>query len=173
MTKVFHVAFSQILIVLMCFSVNSIAADSHEYKKPEDVVAWLYRDFAWEAIMGHTYWKNGSLLNQPREILSLYFSDELVSLILKDRECVREKHELCNLDFNPIFVSQDPAATDLEISPADQSSTVHVQFIYPSNMKRIELDFKVERTTRGWRISDIVYKEFLPLRKILSMELNK
>lgn len=156
-----------IVVASTSYPIPSSAANSHEYRKPEDVVAWLYRDFSWVAVMGDQYWKNDSLIEQPRQILALYFSDELVSLIMKDREYVKETHELGNLNFDPIFASQDPSADDLKISSVDKSDMVHVQYVCPYNQKQIKLDFKVERTTHGWRISDIVYENGVSLKKIL------
>jgi hypothetical protein len=61
------------LILSICLSISPIAADRQEYKKPEDVVAWLYRDFAWEAIM--IYRPFEVLINQPKEVLEQYFSE--------------------------------------------------------------------------------------------------
>jgi len=147
--------------------LHAIAADSHDYNKPEDVVAWIYRDFAFDAIMP-LYWKNASLAQQPGKTLLLYFIDELASLILKDSQCVKQTHEICNLDFDPIFASQDPGAMDLEVSPADKSNTVHVQFKYPSNGEKISLSYKVEKTPQGWRIRDIIYSNFGSLKKLLT-----
>lgn len=154
-----------ILTVSICLPSTSFAI-SREYRKPEDVVAWLYRDFSWEATMGGQF-LNESLIEQPKEVLSLYFTDEMVSLIMKDRACVKATHELCNLDFDPIFVSQDPSAVDLEVSPADKSNTVHVRFRYASNQERVDLDFKVEKTAHGWRVSNIIYGHGKSLLKIL------
>lgn len=141
---------------LVAMPLDTMAADTHVYEKPEDVVAWVYRDFAFNAIMT-LYWKDASLIEQPKEILLLYFTDELASLIIKDRQCVEETHEICNLNFDPIFASQDPGAMDLEISPADKSNTVHVQFTYPGNGQKISLSYGIEKTPRGWRIKDIIY----------------
>lgn len=151
----------------MCFSFTAFAGEARKYNKPEDVVAWLYRDFAWEAVMD-MHWEGASLIEQPREVLGRYFSAELVSLILKDRACTQKTHEICRLDFDPIFASQDPGAAELKISPADNSGIVHVQFLYPSNHEQVKLAFKVVKTASGWRINDIVYKDSLSLLRLLS-----
>ncbi len=163
-----HIVFFLLLMIFFLYlPFYAIAADSHAYKKPEDVVAWVYRDFAFDAIM-LPYWKNASLIEQPRKTLLLYFTEELALLILKDRQCVKETHEICKLDFDPIFVSQDPGVIDLQISPADKSNTVRVQFRYPGNGEKIGLAYQVEKTTRGWRIRDIIYSDGRSLRKLLS-----
>jgi hypothetical protein len=159
--------FLLIITVLICFPSSS-SAISREYRNPEDVVAWLYRDFSWEVTMGDQYWQNGTLIEQPKEILSLYFSDEIVSLIIKDRACVKAKHELCSLDFDPIFVSQDPSAVDLEIISADKSNTVHVRFRYACSQERVNVYFRIEKTARGWRVSNITYGNGKSLLNILT-----
>jgi len=159
---------SLLILVTLCGTppFKAIAADYRNYRKPEDVVAWLYRDYAFDAIMSE-YWKDASLIQQPENILRLYFTNELTSLILKDRQCVERTHEICNLDFDPIFASQDPGAADLKISPLDSSGVVHVQFTYPSNGEKINLSYAVVKTKSGWRIKDIIYKEGRSLGKLL------
>jgi hypothetical protein len=140
----------------------------YNYKEPHEVVAWLYRDFAWEAMMEDTPWENDLLINQPAEILSLYFTHDIVALLLKDRACVHRTKEICNLDFDPIFDTQDPGAYSLQISPADQSGTVKVQFIYPGgNQEKIQLTYQVVKTNNGWRIQNIKYRNGSSLRQIL------
>ena len=165
-----RIIFFLLLIVLSLYlPFDAIAGDSHAYKRPEDVVAWIYRDFAFDAIMP-LYWENAKLIEQSRKTLLLYFTDELTSLILKDRQCVIDTHEVCKLDFDPIFASQDPGAMDLEISPADKSNIVHVQFRYPDNGEKISLSYHVEKTGRGWRIRDIIYTDAGSLRNLLSCQ---
>ena len=161
-----RVVFLLFLIGLLLHIPHAIAADSRNYKKPEDVVAWLYRDFAFDAIM-RRYWNNASLIEQPKKVLRLYFTEEMASLITKDRKCVKETHEICRLDFDPIFASQDPEAVDLTISPADQPNTVRVQFRYPGNGELISLAYQVQKTGGSWRIRDIVYADGGSLRKLL------
>ena len=156
-----------ILVFFLLISLNAFAGDYHNYKKPEDVVASIYRDFAFEAIM-QDYWKNASLIEQPKKILLLYFTNELASLIIKDRQNQIKTRELGRLDFNLIFDSQDPGAMDLQISPVDKSNIVKVQFRYPGNGEQICLAYKVVSTSQGWRIKDIIYKNSGSLLKLLS-----
>jgi hypothetical protein len=167
MNSLFTIALVSLIVLSLILPVHAIAADAHVYKKPEDVVAWIYRDFAFDAIMP-LYWKNESLIEQPKKTLLLYFTDELTSLILKDRQCVKRTHEICKLNFDPIFASQDPGATDLEITPDDKANTVHVQFRYPGSGEKINLSYKLEKTGRGWRIKDIIYSDAGSLLKLLS-----
>jgi hypothetical protein len=140
--------------------------DVRTYKTASDVVAWVYRDFAYQAIFT-SYWKEGGVAQQPLKVLQRYFTDELAALLVKDRECSERTHEICNLDWDPIFASQDPGAVALEVSKPDAANIVRVEFGYPNTDKKAKLAFHVQHTSRGWRISDIVDEEGGSLRKVL------
>ena len=118
----------------------------------ESIVLQLYRDFAWEAVMNQPTWKG--LIDQPREILERYFDEKLTSLILQDRACAK-KQGLCKLDFLPIWGSQDPMASDLEVHQSAKPSIVSVKFRIPSNNETVILFFQMSKTKKGWRISNI------------------
>ena len=144
------------------------AEEVRAYREPQDVVAWLYRDFAWEAVMSPRF-AGDTFIDQPREVLERYFVEDLAALVLMDRECARRTKEICKLDFDPLFASNDPGASDLKVSWVAQSGLVHVTFKYPGNGQRIELDYKVVKSKRGWRVSDIIYKDRHTLRGLLSV----
>jgi hypothetical protein len=130
-------------------------------EKPSDVIYRLYQQYAWEALFaapaeGGAALKPG-LLAEPKKILATYFDDGLVRLLLKERACLaHHPGELCKLEFNPIFASQDPAASDLLV----QSTTpeeVAVQFTYPADRTTVRLVYRMVHTRTGWRIKDIAY----------------
>jgi hypothetical protein len=133
---------------------------------PEGIVFKLYRDYAWEAVMAAGY---DGLMQQPPRILKQYFDDNLTDLILRDRKC-SEKGEICRLDFVPIWASQDPAAVDLTVEKTNKKNIIKVTFRYPSNKENIELKYRVTNTPKGWRISDIVGKEWSLLALLSSPE---
>lgn len=144
------------------------AGEVRVYREPQDVVAWLYRDFAWEAVMS-SHFSDETFSDQSREVLERYFVKDLAALVLKDRECVRRTKELCKLGSHPLFDSSDPGASDLQVTWVPHSGLVHVMFTYPGNGQRIELDYKVVKSKSGWRVSDILYKEGHTLRGILTL----
>jgi hypothetical protein len=123
---------------------------------PEGIVFKVYRDFAWEAVMGG---RGDGLMQQPSRILKQYFDEKLTSLILRDRACSR-KGEVCRLDFVPMWDSQDPAAVDLTVEKTEKNNIIKVQFRYPGSNEKIELKYRVTRTPKGWRISDIAGKDW-------------
>ena len=128
-------------------------------QKPADtsvgVVARLYHDFAWEVVIDEPR-PNDDLLDQPRAVLERYFTGELATLLLQDRECAARTKEICKLDFDPIWDSQDPAAYQMKITDAG-SGLVRVSYLYPGSGKKTELTFKTVKTAAGWRIADIRY----------------
>lgn len=129
--------------------------------KSSDVVYLLYRDYGWEALFAAPDDGGAALgrplLAQPRGVLSRYFDDALVSLLLQEQACLAQHvGEVCNLDFNPIFASQDPAASDLQIG-SRRPAQVDVQFVYPSTRHTVRLEYRMVRTRAGWRIDDIRY----------------
>lgn len=160
-------------------ALASGGVEASESPSPTDavrVVAHLYKAYAWQAMAsaGPTSELFGKpLTDEPSSVLEAYFDTDLVTLIVRDARC-RDEHrgEVCRLDFDPIFASQDSAATDLEIQPG-QHGHVAVSFSYPGAEKPVHLDYVMTRTAAGWRITDIVYPDLKSarLRRILSAKL--
>lgn len=132
-----------------------------------DVVTQLYRQFAWEAMIEAPQAPDHDLLEQPRAVLSQYFDDQLTGLILRDRQCAATSHEVCRLDFSPIWASQDPAATGLSIVGGADPEVVNVTFRDPRDRKLTHLSFHVRKGRTGWRIADIRYSSGPSLLTIL------
>lgn len=130
-------------------------------------VAQLYRDYAWEAVVVEPDAAALVLVEQPRNVLSKYFDDELTALLLKDRECVRRTKGICNLEFSPLWASQVPGATELKVTGAADPSSVTVTFRHPGEKTPTRLQYRMRRTPAGWRIQDIVYDEIGSLVKLL------
>lgn len=123
---------------------------------PDGIVFKLYRDYAWEAVMAQGW---DGLLEQPRKVLEQYFDEKLSSLILRDQACA-EKEGMCRLDFDPIWASQDPSAGDLTVEKTKKADIIAVKFRYPSTNKKILLKYRVTKTSKGWRISDIIGEDW-------------
>lgn len=156
------ILFALFAMALLATSVEA-APGSPNADSPEGVVIKVYRDFAWEAVMAEG---SGGLMEQSRIVLKQYFDEKLVSLILKDRACA-EKEGQCKLDFLPIWASQDPGAEELKVKKTDKTNIIAVNFRYPSTTERIDLRYRVTKTSKGWRISDIEGKDW-SLLSILS-----
>lgn len=143
-----------LLMFTAALLITSVEASPRppETDSPKTIVLKLYRDFAWEAVMDVPAWPG--LIDQPKNVLERYFDDKLTSLILKDRACAK-KQGLCRLDFLPIWASQDPSAGDLTVEESGEPHIVLVKFRYRSTNEEVQLKYRMSKTTRGWRISDI------------------
>lgn len=133
---------------------------------PLDPVVRLYRDFAWEAMID-TPTDGPRFLSQSDVVWGRYFSPRLVKLLRNDRRCVSRTREICKLDFNPIWASQDPGAVRLMVVQGDTPTTVNVSFDCPGNGQRISLRFLLVRSGARWLVDDIHYADGQQLRKIL------
>jgi hypothetical protein len=157
------ILFAFFAITLLIISVEAAPFQPND-SSPEGIVLKVYKDFAWEAVMAAEHYDG--LMQQPQIVLEKYFDEKLTSLILKDRACAK-KEGMCNLDFLPIWDSQDPSAGDLTVEKTNKPNIIAVTFRYPSIDKKIELKYQVTKTTKGWRISNISGKDW-SLLSILS-----
>jgi|MudIll2142460700_1097286.scaffolds.fasta_scaffold139748_2 hypothetical protein len=150
------------------FAINSVEAAPFQPndKSPDGIVLRVYKDFAWEAVMARSF---DGLMQQPKGVLKQYFDEKLTSLILKDQACA-EKKGMCNLSFVPIWGSQDPSAGDLTVEKTDDPNIITVKFRYCCNDEKIELKYRVTKTGKGWRISDISGKNWSLLSILSSPE---
>lgn len=110
------------------------------------------------------------LVEQSPAALGKYFVPSLATLLVKDHQCVVRTQEICNLDFDPLYASQDPDAADLSIRAAAADKVV-VSFRYPSNGERITIRYLLAPTHDGLRITDVVYSDQTSLRKLLTSKL--
>jgi hypothetical protein len=148
-------------------STNTDAQAAKEpVEKADAVVVRLYRDFAWQAVFAPRR-DAVTFIDQPRAVLERYLEPELATLLLADRACVKKTKEICRLNMDPLFASQDTAAFDLEVDEPDAGNVVRVRYTYPGDGKKIEVRHVVVRTGRGWRIRDIRYWEGTTLRRML------
>jgi hypothetical protein len=149
-----------LMIFLFAFCGSfAVAADRpHRFEKPEDVVAWLYRDFGWEALIWHYFGKD-TLVNQPMNVLKRYFTSRLAELIVKDREHATRTKQLGHIDFMLIFGSQDPyGISNIRITRKPGTNVVSVLYDYNREKDVMRIDFETIQTGNGWRISDMHYK---------------
>lgn len=151
-----------LLSAAACFSpVNALAVDRKSASGSIDVVAHLYRDHAWEAMASSSGPADTGfgppIAEAPRNVLERYFEHHLVDLLQGDADCqAKHEGEVCNLDFNILFSSQDPAAIDLTVE-ATGKDRVMVSFTYPSNNEKIRIEYITAETPVGWRIKDVIF----------------
>jgi hypothetical protein len=145
--------------LLFTFGVNTaIASDRHpRFEKPDDVVAWLYRDFGWQAFIGQYF--HEIINDQPKNILERYFTPRLTELIMKERRFEIETKQVGPPGFDLLFGSQDPdGIRNIRISRKPGTNTVSVLYDQDAVKDLMEIQFETVKTKNGWRISDVRYK---------------
>lgn len=118
-------------------------------------VTQLYHDYAWQAVIEEPPNAGVDLFDQPAPVLRRYFDQSMTDLIVRDRQCRERTHEECQLDYAPIWDSQDPAAMGMKIVATSDPSKVSVDFAYPGERKHRHIIYVLSNTQEGWRIIDI------------------
>jgi hypothetical protein len=130
------------------------------------LVRALYQQFAAEAVLADPE-PAYALIAQPRAVLARFFTPGMSTLLVQDRACAVRTRAVCNLDFSPIWDSQDPGGATVKIVGGVAPGKVDVVVAYPNGEKR-ELLFRLVRTTAGWRVAEIAYPgDRWPLSKTL------
>ena len=177
-TSLKKIVLSHFLFIFLVLGLyhSSLAQDAVMQDSPVGIVVKLYKDFAWEGIFSSSEKYHQilgfSLAAQNKPVLEKYFDSALSSLLVKDADCNRvAQGEVCNLNFDPIFASQDPAVSGLIVKSAG-NDFVEVQYTYPSDGSVIRLKYKLSKTPKGWRIMDIIYPSMnnTSLKKILEQK---
>jgi len=144
-------------------SAFAVAEPSRTGDEAASVVRLLYKNYAWEALFAQSEFT--PLVNQTDEELARYFSPSMVHLLHTDRVCREQTHEICSLDFDPLFASQDPSGV-YDLEAVRQGGHVSVTFRQDAD-KKVLVDFKVIATKDGWKIDDIRYPDGSQLSLLL------
>lgn len=146
---------SALVFTLALSSSIGFAKGNNSVRADVEVVRLLYDEFAGEAVLEDPATQR-TLLEQPRIVLLRYFTPKLSMLILRDRECAARTREICNLDFSPMWDSQDSIGATVKLASEPALGKVRVTVRYPNGEKKA-LVFRLTQTSVGWRIADIVY----------------
>jgi hypothetical protein len=101
----------------------------------------------------------GIMLDKPADIRR-YFAPDLAALIIADDAAAAKRGDVPELDGDPFVDAQDWNITKLAIhmdSETDSKARATVSFENYKKPDVVRLD--LVRTSAGWRISDIVWKE--------------
>lgn len=101
----------------------------------------------------------GVLLDTPAQ-LHRYLTDDLAALVIADEDAANKRGDVPELDGDPFVDAQDWAITDIKIHIDSQSATAAKATVTFRNFKEphsVKLD--LVETRRGWRISDIFWRE--------------
>lgn len=168
--KTIMVSLKCLLVFLILMALGFQTTNASQLNKmensAEDIVKKLYHDYAWQALGLDL--DEPTITGQSLPELENYFSSAIAKLIVEDGECSERTEDICRLDFNIIFASQDSAAFEMQVFPKNNKDEIKVQFKYPSNHEVIKLTYKMTKTNKGWRIKDIYYEnEHKSLSEIL------
>ena len=162
-------------LVLLCLC--SLTATAASPAPTERLINGLYKEFGCPGPSVSTPQcdipeadQRKAVTEQSRATLRRYFDTSLVALLEKEQQCIIKTQEICNLDFDLLYASQDPDAADLRIKAAAPNKVI-VSFRYPSNGERITIQYLLVQTRNGPRINDVIYPNDTSLRKLLMTKL--
>jgi hypothetical protein len=148
------------LALIAAFAISllgGVPADAAQPENEAKVIAHLYKNYAWQAIATQPDLFGEGLAGASKAELERYFSSEIAQLLLADSACQVRTGEICNLDFDLLFDSQDPRVVDLDVQRVAPGG-VRVQFKDPVTEKKTVIEFKLALQQGKWRIADIVYR---------------
>jgi len=154
-------------VVLVAGAAGDVAAQPVEPHGAVTAVAKLYQDFAAEAVIDTPDLSILDLFSRPKATLARYLDDDLIALVLADRECAQRTQGVCNLDFAPIWDSQDMVGTTVKIEAGKDPSLVVVELRGPDPKEHRRLTYHMVKAPAGWRVHDIAYDSHESLVKML------
>jgi hypothetical protein len=95
-----------------------------------DLVEQLYAAYAWETNDVETT-KHTPLFSAEAPVMARYLDAPLLKAALRDRACEEKAQGICNLDFEPMWDSQDPGAATVEVVPTGDVTVVQARIHYP------------------------------------------
>ncbi|MBI5189204.1 MAG: DUF3828 domain-containing protein [Nitrospirae bacterium] len=150
-------------VAIICLTTQVTDA---KQKSPKDVILKLYSDHQ-PKYQKEINWKD-------KNILTKYLSPELVDLFMKDDECTKKYHGVCNLNFDPFYDAQDydDKPLNLKIKEVKSNRSMCEYRVSFFNITNIALVYRVVTTTSGWKIDDIVYPNGSTLKQTLSIPID-
>jgi hypothetical protein len=160
---------AKFLVMLVLTSIALACPRTAAGSEPDAVVRRLYQEYSWEAVMAPDK-AAISLVDQPRDVLALYFTPRLAAALYGDSVCATESHDICALDFSPIWGSQDPDVSDLEVTAGSNRDSVLVRYHGANGGQSVVLTYRLVQLKSGWRIADISYSQGQSLRSLLGVK---
>lgn len=135
------------------------------------LVSKIYERYAWVAVFSADAENTRRPLQQEAlSTLREFFATDLADAVEQDWQCVHRTHEICRLDFDILFDSQDPAATDLTIKAKRQGL---VEVCFKGFSRETKCLLYIGRQMQGkMRIEDIKYDSERSLRTLLGLSRN-
>jgi len=153
-------------VIVLIAGAGSAAAQT----TPTEAVTRLYRDYAWEVVLADPPAGAAGFAQSPRATLVKYVDTSLARLLVADQTCLARGEGICNLDFAPLWGSQDPTVTALSIAATSDPTIIRVRYRIPGSEQEVTIDLQTVRTREGWRVKDIIYEGGNTLRSTLGGE---
>lgn len=146
------------------------AAPSVDTTRLSKLVSDLYARYAWVAIFSITPAPNAVPLAKAKSAeLQTIFVPDLAKAIWDDAQCAEKRGEICTLDFDILFDSQDPSASDLTVKSDAHGSEALACFKVAEGASKC-LTFVGADIRGSTRVADIVYPGQRSLRQLLGLE---
>lgn len=155
--------------VVTAWMLSGVAGASEARGEFTALLSGLYRRYAWVAMFSvEASAGKVPLARASREELAEIFAPDLALAIWNDSECIKIRGEICALDFDVLFDSQDPSARDLHIESGKSSADAQVCFKDATDAQRC-LQFAGAPIDGQIRIADIRYTGGQSLREMLRL----
>jgi len=129
-------------------------------------IARMYEEYSWETKDSGSPGKK-PLFSAPAAVLQRFFDAPLTKAILADRACEARVQGECNLDFDPMWNSQDPGGVTVQVVPTGDSMVVQARLHYPYDNETRVVTYRMRNTPAGLRIADMSAQRWPSLLKLL------
>ncbi|MBB6096164.1 hypothetical protein HNQ60_005055 [Povalibacter uvarum] len=164
-----HRIVARLCVVLAASAISSVlpASAASAAEAPSDVVARLYSDFSSEVVVEKP--DQRSMRTVPPKAWKKYFTKEVVRLRARVWDC-EEVNGVCMIEVSPIWYSADPGCVTVRIQAGSVESVVIATLQYPVDAVgsgKAQLEYRLIRVGRHWKIDDIAYPDGSTLRQWL------
>jgi hypothetical protein len=154
-------------LMLTAFLHNAIPAAAASSNDLLHRVEEAYKNYAWVAVFGVTVDSTmRPLADEKIFVLRQYFTEDLANAIVRERQLDESSGGVGNIDFEILFDSQDPSASDLTIEPIGAYEVVAC-FKQMSQKKCVTFVGSAE--SGAIKIRDIKYENGYSIRQLLKL----
>lgn len=161
MTSILSRAITVALLMLTLFDIAYAEPIGRlgQSSKLEKLVASTYKEYAWTIVFAPAQASSSAVLLTQERLAKLkqIFADDLALAIVNDAQCVNRTGEVCSLDFDILFDSQDSDARELLIRPKS-NYRVEACFVDQTQKQKC-IEFVGSADKNGMRVYDILYDQ--------------
>lgn len=156
-------------VAAVLLQMPAIAAPNVDTTRLSKLVSGMYARYAWVAVYSTASPPNAvPLALANRAELQATFVPDLAKAIWEDAQCAAKRGEICTLDFDILFDSQDPSASELTVQDDAQGAGVRACFKVADGARKC-LSFVGASVHGAARVADIVYPGQRSLRHLLGL----